>query len=377
MCKNGCNPVRALVQCSVLPLTVGLFPSGSFWARQRERKANAEQGAVSRRMAERERCVYFHLWKGSHLEQECLWHPLLLPSWSQFLAGRLQPHAVPRICCHLLGCSYSEPRAAAAGHKLSLKCCNSSSEVQFSWRLGIPLPAGWAECGWLRFCLCLLLSRFSGTMTHPDTPNVPFVTALSFLLCRSPAAPWPPVLLTLPRAQLPQGCHLYPHSCWPPLTTRALWALTRAMTLTRALSALTRALAAAKAPSLTLPQARTVPPSPPGTRAQCQVVPPKFCPCTIGRVGAPASSGSAWTGSMPVSTRASWWVAQLWPQQMCPWGGTEPTTELAHQTWQERGTGTWCHAECLGPGRNEMFENSFGEVSGLEIEIAVLSKGSR
>lgn len=53
--------------------------------------SRGRKGAVSRRMAAREGCVYFHLCKGSHLEQECLCHPLLLPSRSQFLAGHLQP----------------------------------------------------------------------------------------------------------------------------------------------------------------------------------------------------------------------------------------------------------------------------------------------
>lgn len=245
------------------------------------------------------------------------------------------------------------------------------SQVKFSFpggRGSLCQQAG--QCGWLRFCLCLLLSP-------NDIPSVPFVTALSFLLCRSLATPYPPALLTLPWAHLPQGCHLYPRSCWPPTTTRALWALTRAMTPTRAPSAPTRAPAPARAPPLTLARGWTAAPSPPGTQAQCQAVPPECCPCTTGRVTAPASSGSAWTGSMPASTRASWWVAQLWAGTCVCGGVTEPIpvlwehpfTELAHQTWLERENGTWCHAECVQPGRNEMFENSLREVSGLEIGV--------
>lgn len=59
--------------------------------RERQMLSRGRKGAVSRRMAAREGCVYFQLCKGSHLEQECLCHPLLLPSRSQFLAGHLQP----------------------------------------------------------------------------------------------------------------------------------------------------------------------------------------------------------------------------------------------------------------------------------------------
>lgn len=103
--KNGSNPVRALAQCSVLPLRVGLFLSGSFWARQRGEKGKGWAGK-GRRMAERGGCVWrlrvkALSWSSSACDTLCSF-----PARPSFLACHLQLYAVPWICCHLLGCSY-------------------------------------------------------------------------------------------------------------------------------------------------------------------------------------------------------------------------------------------------------------------------------
>lgn len=363
MCKNGSNPVGAVARCSVLSLTVGLFCQEAFEqgrGRERQTLSRGRKGAVSRRMTE-EGCVYFHLCKGSHLKHE--WHPLLLPSRSQFLAGCPQPQAVPWICCHLPGCSYFEARASPAGQKLSLKCWNESSEVQFSVQKESPCQQA-GQSGWLRFCLCLHQSPVPLAQWHSHTHQMsplwqhfPFCCAdlwllliLLFSWLFHEHAFLRGVILTLIPAGLHrrqelrglwQGLWLWQglHQLWQGLRLQQglhLWRWLRPGQWLHALQGL--GLGAGQCPQ----SAARVQPAERGLLHH---------PRQHGRAARqhlqehPGECHGSGLGSCAHGAHAFW---------------EPPFTELAHQTWLQWENDTWCHAEWSLVGMR-CFETALGK----------------